>query len=165
MGSSLAGPLGGPPPAPSWCAMGARCWVGVPSLPSPHRWPLVLGARERLGGGALRRLSVGPFLLRILSPGGFVPPLLLLWPSVSCGPMSVILRCRPRNGWASYRRRRRLFSVLTTLARVAFSCGFSSAGGVCGQVPCAAGSLRRLRLRVFPLRHASLRCAISAIGR
>ena len=40
----------GYPPDPSLRAMGARCWVRVPPLPSPPRRPLALGARNRSGG-------------------------------------------------------------------------------------------------------------------
>ena len=43
-------PLGCPPPAPSMCALVARCWVGVPPLPSPPLRPLASGARNRSGG-------------------------------------------------------------------------------------------------------------------
>ena len=126
---------------------------GSPSI-FPPRQPLALGAHDCSG------VSSPPSLCQMFpSPRSlsweFRPPLLLLWPPMSCGPMVVLDRLRPRAGWASHRRRRCLFAVLTALTRVTFGCGFSRAGGVCRGVSCAAGSLCRIPFRIL-LRHRAL---------
>ena len=157
--------LSGSPPL-SLAARHGRALLGG-GYPSP--FPPSSAARIRraqlFGGGPLLRLSVRPFPLLALSTGGFAPPLLPLWPTLSCGPMAILGRRRPRSVLASHRCRRCLFTLLTTLARVAFGCVFSCDGGVCGQVPCAASSLRRRHLHVLLHRCALSRRAVAAIGR
>ena len=73
-GGSLAVPHRGPPPSPSLHAVGARCWVWVPPLPSPPWRPLALSARGRLGGGPLCHRLVGCVPCCALAPWGVVPP-------------------------------------------------------------------------------------------
>ena len=77
-------------PVPSLRVVGARCWVGIPPLPSPPRRPLVLGARDRLGvdlslvsplsGSSAERTRLGfssPSFSHICPALWFVDP----WPS------------------------------------------------------------------------------------
>ena len=163
---SISGPLGVPPSAPSLHARDACFWVGVPPLSSPPLRPLVLGAHDRSRGGIS---SVSPSAIArsaCARLGGFVPPLPpLCILVVSCVPMAVLLRCRPRSVLASHQRRCCRFAVLTTLARVAFGFGCGCAGEVCWRVPCAASFLRRLLHSVLHRCRASWRRAVPAIRR
>ena len=154
--------------------MGARFWVGVPSIPSPPLWPLVLGVRDRLGGGSLPSTCLpGPSPCALAC--GFRPPLLPL--CVSFG------RRRPRADCASRRCSRiRADGLCCRVPRVAVSLllsprrphgdwasqrlGRNRANGVCFRMPCAAGSLLRPRfyLRILSPGRASSRRAVSAIG-
>ena len=93
---------GVPPPSPSMHAMGVCFWVGVPPLPSPPLRPLVLGMRNRLGGGSPPSPRLPGLSPRARSWGCFVPPLLPL--CVPCRPMAVFGRSRPRADCASHRR-------------------------------------------------------------
>ena len=65
--------LSGIPPAPSLRALGARCWVGVPLLPSPPHQPLALGVRNYLGR-PLSSVSPSAFSLSSLSLLGISSP-------------------------------------------------------------------------------------------
>ena len=86
----------GSPPDSLLRAMGARCWVGVNPPPSPPRWPLALGAHNRLGGTfssvSLLAVSLSELALLGVSPPPssrcFLPLLLVApWPSsAGAGP-------------------------------------------------------------------------------
>ena len=72
---------------PSLRAMGARCWGGVPPLPSPPLWPLVLGVRDCSGEGiSFDASSVVSVSARALLGVSSPPSSLCAFPLAGAGP-------------------------------------------------------------------------------
>ena len=69
-GGSRAGVIGGPP-VPPLRSVGTRFWVGGPPPPPPPRRPLMLSARDRLGGPLV---SVLPLSSACTLSARWVPP-------------------------------------------------------------------------------------------
>ena len=131
--------------APGW---------GSPSPFSPSGVACIRRARSFRGAPLLRLSAVG-LPRRARMPGVFVP---FLFPGH--GPMAALTCCRPCAGLASRQRLQRHLVLLMVQVLAVFSCIIVCVIKVFGQVPCAAGSCRRLHClvrRLFPAasRHAA----------